>query len=276
MSFIGNLYNKIFGGMDSLKEKEEHATRIFIEDLLDRGYIDPKSRNIIDLDYWESYNTTPYIVPGCIYIFTYKSEEFTLATEYETSIEMNNKLQGKSKLTKKLLLSADEYLFKIKQWIADNSFYEVLPTVLVRKLFSGKNGETYIHGINLNYCSKEVKEAIINELYTIDPNYFDKTVWDLAKQESWEPSEKIAKTVINDKWLKYIALKYQLTNIDLLSRTYKLSSIGVIRYVDIWMYNYIPYLNYKDCITNQSLATVQKWLLETKMPYYKLPQDIKL
>lgn len=275
MTFL-NLYNRIFGGMDSLKEKEDHATRIFIEELLDKGYITPDSRNIIDLDYWECKNTSPYIIPGCIYVFTYKSEEFTLSTEYETSIELSNKLQGKSALTKKLLLSADEYLYKIKQWVAENSFYEVIPTILVRKLFNGKNGEKYIHGINLNYCSKSVKEAIIQELYNIDPEYFDKIVWDLAKLGTWAPSEAIAKTVINDSWLRYISLKYKLTNIDLLSRTYKLSNVGIIRYVDTWMYNYIPYLNYRDCVNEKELAIIQKWLLETKMPYYKLPEDIKL
>lgn len=276
MPLFDKLYNSIFGNLESLEEKENHATRIFIDELLDKGYITPDSKNIIDLEYWECKNTNPYIVPGCIYIFTYTSEEFTLSTEYETSVEMSNRLQGRSKLSKKLLLSADEYLFKIKQWIADNSFYEVIPTVLVRKMFTGKKGEKYIHGINLNYCSKDVKIALIQELYNIDPVYFDKSVFDFAKQGIWKPSEKIAKTVMNDSWLKYISTKYKLTNIDLLSRTYKLSSIGVIRYVDTWMYTYIPYLNYGDCIDGKSLSTVQKLLLETKMPYYKLPDDIKL
>ena len=271
MKFLNNIFfNK------DLKKKEQHAVDTFISELLDKGYINPSSRNIIDLDYWESLNTSSKIIPGCIYVMLYESEKFTISMEYETNKKMNEFVNGKSKIQKKLLLSADKYLFQFLQYIKSNSFYEVIPTVLVRKLFTGEHGEKYIHGINLNYCSKDVKKAVLEEVYKIDPNYFDKEIYEIVSSGSWHASEKIAKTVMQDAWLKMLINKLGIKNVDLLSRTYKCSSIKKIRFVDLWMYNYIPFLNYKDCVDEKNLRTIQKLLLSSKMPYYKLPEDIKL
>lgn len=206
----------------------------------------------------------------------YESEKFTVSIEYEPGDKMNNFVNAKSKLMQKLLLTADKYLFKFLQYVKNNSFYEVIPTILVRKMFEGKNGEKYIHCINLNYCNKDVKKAILEELYNIDPNYFDYEIWDIVSNGRWHASEKIAKTVMQDAWLKMLINKLGITNVDLLSRTYKYSGIKKIRFVDLWMYNYIPFLNYNECISGKNLKTIQKLLLNSKMPYYKLPEDVKI
>lgn len=274
LDFLNNIFDK--------NRREKHAVSLFINELLQTGYIGPQSDNIIDLDWWEPLNKECKLVPGNIYVMLYKSDKFIIQTEFEHDSELskvkndinsNIKNINSQNLKKLTNLTVLKYIKKIMEYIKGNSFYEVIPTVLVRKYFES-GGNHYIHGINLNYCSTEVKQAILKELYNIDKNYFDNDIWEIASSGKWKYSDTIAKTVSNDTWLKYICNKYKLTNIDLLARTYKIENISKISFVELWMYDYIPYLNYKDCVDGKSLRSIQKMLTETKFGHYTYPNEL--
>ena len=267
-------------------DPERHSVSLFINELLSNGYIKGSSKNIIDLDWWKPLNPHAKIVPGNIYVLLYKSDKFIAQTEYEYQrfIDESKKylksgLSGnglvsiiknpgllKSYMSAGRILAvsnAEKYMQNLLNYFSENKFYEVIPTLLVRKVFQ-KDGETYIHGINLNYCSKDVKKSILEEVYNIDPNYFDKEIWEIAKNGSWRWSDKVAKSLMSDEWLKMICAKYKLTNINLLAHTYKLSHIEKISFVEVWMYQYLPYLNYDNAVDGKSLQELQKMLVTTK------------
>ena len=247
--------------------KVKRSTEVFVKELLGEGYINGTSHNLTELDWWEPlWNLKNGISAGNIYIFLYKSDKFVIQTEDK---DPNNPSNIKDKIKKNI----KAYLEKVMLWIRGNSFYEIVPMILVRKCFKYQN-EIYMHGINLNYCSTQLKTALLEELYKIDSKYFEEGIWDIVKSGEWKPSEKIGKTIMDDSWLKYIVNKYKINNVDLMSRTYKLSNMSKVRMVELWMYHYIPSFNCNECIKEKSLRSIQKMLLDTYMPYYRYPEEI--
>lgn len=255
------------------KEKSENQIKVnqaneaLVCELLQKGYIYGDSKNLTELDWWEPlWKPANGIVAGNIYMFLYKSDKFVIQTEDK---DPSNPSNIKDKVKKNI----KAYLEKVMLWIRGNSFFELIPMVLVRKCFT-YNGEVYIHGINLNYCNFQITSALLEELYKIDPKYFDEDIWEMAKTGEWKPSVKISKTVVNDQWLKWLVKKFKINNVDLMSRTYKLSNMSKLRMVELWMYHYIPSFNCPACIEGKSLKSIQKMVLDTYLPYYRYPDEM--
>ncbi len=169
--------------------------------------------------------------------------------------------ESNSKLT---LIPGHIYMFK---YITDTAtkyndghikfeYYDTLPLVLCTG-----NNKNIISGINLNLCSYELRTLILNDVYNLDPDFFNTKASEQAHQGQLPISQNISKFFINDdgqtKLLNYIKKKYNLQNTGFIFRTYNIKKIKDIRFIEPWQWQYIPFLKYKQSIKESILNMIQ-------------------
>lgn len=224
-------------GIDKAKD-EKHATDLFINELLPDGKISSHSKNVIDLDWWEPLNKEPKLVLGGIYVMSY----------VPTRIEIR----------------LDEK--KIIDYLKDYTFEEILPTLLLLKAWTDNEGTKWLQGINLNYCPKELRANILDEIVNIDPDYFENRIYEEVKSGNFKWSDKIQKALQTDSYKtlyflnKSLLDKWQIKNLSIFIRTYSIKKVKTIRFVDYWMWKYVVDLNYSKCVDGKSLKSIQKLL----------------
>ena len=169
--------------------------------------------------------------------------------------------ESNSKLT---LIPGHIYMFK---YITDTAtkyndghikfeYYDTLPLVLCTG-----NNKNIISGINLNLCSYELRTLILNDVYNLDPDFFNTKASEQAHQGQLPISQNINKFFINDdgqtKLLNYIKKKYNLQNTGFIFRTYNIKKIKDIRFIEPWQWQYIPFLKYKQSVKESILNMIQ-------------------
>lgn len=169
--------------------------------------------------------------------------------------------ESNSKLT---LIPGHIYMFK---YITDTAtkyndghikfeYYDTLPLVLCTG-----NNKNIISGINLNLCSYELRTLILNDVYNLDPDFFNTKASEQAHQGQLPISQNISKFFINDngqtKLLNYIKKKYNLQNTGFIFRTYNIKKIKDIRFIEPWQWQYIPFLKYKQSVKESILNMIQ-------------------
>lgn len=169
--------------------------------------------------------------------------------------------ESNSKLT---LIPGHIYMFK---YITDTStkyndghikfeYYDTLPLVLCTG-----NNKNIISGINLNLCSYELRTLILNDVYNLDPDFFNSKASEQAHHGQLPISQNISKFFMNDdgqtKLLNYIKKKYNLQNTGFIFRTYSIKKIKDIRFIEPWQWQYIPFLKYKQSVKESILNMIQ-------------------
>lgn len=169
--------------------------------------------------------------------------------------------ESNSKLT---LIPGHIYMFK---YITDTTtkyndghikfeYYDTLPLVLCTG-----NNKNIISGINLNLCSYELRTLILNDVYNLDPDFFNTKASEQAHHGQLPISQNISKFFMNDdgqtKLLNYIKKKYNLQNTGFIFRTYSIKKIKDIRFIEPWQWQYIPFLKYKQSVKESILNMIQ-------------------
>lgn len=173
-------------------------------------------------EYDSETKTLKQVLPGSIYMFKYKAEQSNVYNINGTKFE----------------------------------YYDNLPIILCMK----DNGKT-IQGINLNLCNFALRTLLLNDIYKLDPDYFNKTAEiQSAIRHNFPISKNITMFFSNDNILSkfYDRLKttYKLSNSYFIIRNYKKSNITNIRFIEPWQWKYVPFLEYNN-IKDNILKTIQ-------------------
>lgn len=160
---------------------------------------------------------TKTFVPGNIYIFGYKAD-----TKIQVSLD-------------------DIHTFE---------FYDKMPLILCTS-----NQKNYISGINLNMCPCNVKTCILNEIWNLDPAFYS------SPTKTSEFSENTLRFFANPanvkKFKEYVISKYKLEESFLIFRNYAIEKIERPKYIEQWVWKYIPFLTYKASIREATLKLIQ-------------------
>ncbi len=124
-----------------------------------------------------------------------------------------------------------------------------------------KNTKTQVSGINLNFCNYELKTLILNDVYNIDPEFFNETAYDQAHRKLLPLSKNITRFFMNNNnltlFLNRLTNIYKLKTYSYIYRTYNVQNIKYIRFIEPWQWQYIPFLNYKGSIKTNVLQAIQ-------------------
>lgn len=176
----------------------------------------------------QKYKKLHKIIPGCIYCFIYKAMNPT------TYIIGNQKLQ----------------------------YFDKLPVLYVIK-----ETPNTITGINLNFCNRDLRVAILNMIYNMDEDFFfnNSDIKNEVDNGKIITSNSINKFLLNDNTcIQQIMYKLNKTynipnNPNIFIRTYSKSLIRNIRMIEYWQWKHIPFLNYNASENKQDvLNTIYK------------------
>lgn len=176
----------------------------------------------------QKYKNLHKIIPGCIYCFVYKAINPT------TYIIDNQKLQ----------------------------YFDKLPILYVIK----ETANT-ITGINLNFCNRDLRVAILNMIYNMDEDFFfnNGDIKNDVENGKIITSNSINKFLLNDNTcIQQIMYKLNKTynipnNPNIFIRTYSKDLIRNIRMIEYWQWKHIPFLNYNASENKQDvLDTIYK------------------
>lgn len=165
--------------------------------------------------------------------------------------------------TKQTLIPGHIYAFKYnadKPTTYDNGkikfeYFDRLPVILC---LGYKN--KVIRGINLNLCNYGLRALILNDIYNMDPEFFRHTASDMAHRGMIPISNTIQKFFLLeeniDKFLERIKTRYHIQNSGFIFRAYSPQKIQQIRFIEPWQWKYIPFLDYKQNVKNQTLQLI--------------------
>ena len=124
-------------------------------------------------------------------------------------------------------------------------FSDTLPIVLCMK-----NNANTISGINLNLCNYDLRTLILNEVYNLDPEFFDRKASEQAHRDQLPLSKNISRFFMSESnqtaFLHMLVKKYHLQHYDLIYRTYSTKNIKTLRFIEPWQWQYIPFVKFKN------------------------------
>lgn len=212
---------------NTLSTLQQEAYNNIINDLIVNNINGMQKCKDLD-DYDMETNTKGKIIPGCIYCFIYKVINPT------TYIVGNQKLQ----------------------------YFDKLPILYVIK-----ETPNTITGINLNFCNRDLRVAILNMIYNMDEDFFfnNSDIKNEVDSGKIITSNSINKFLLNDNTcIQQIMYKLNKTynipnNPNIFIRTYSKNLIRNIRMLEYWQWKHIPFLNYNASENKQDvLNTIYK------------------
>ena len=136
-------------------------------------------------------------------------------------------------------------------------YSDTLPIVLVTHIDRGR-----VRGINLNLCSYGLRAYILNTLYNLDLEFFNKTNSRMAGKGEAPISKSVTRTFLNEDtekaFFEHIARECKLQHTEMLYRTYSVENIKEVRMIEIWQYKYIPFLTYTGEMKSDILQLIHK------------------
>lgn len=142
-----------------------------------------------------------------------------------------------------------------KSVLGDAEFYDMVPMILCTSF----NTES-ITGINFNYVPNDVRAAFLDILTESYKSFYDHDMFD----DGFRVNEKFAGKLIDTVSLTAVLdlMKTQLkVDLNKCIRTYKRKNILKARMIEMDMWEYIPYLSFKDAVRGINLAKVQMSLV---------------
>ena len=122
-----------------------------------------------------------------------------------------------------------------------------------------KSSMPIFSGINFNYCSKEERSCIINELCNIDESFFQKGYRDNIKNNAPVVSPKVlsffSKEGSSSLFLDEVKRKYKIKSIAY--NTYKIENVRSCNIVELWAWPYIPFFE-QSILKEFSLSRVKE------------------
>lgn len=212
---------------NTLSALQQDAYNNIINDLIVNNINGMQKCKNLD-DYDMESNTKGKLISGCIYCFIYKAINPT------TYIVGNQKLQ----------------------------YFDKLPILYVIK-----ETPNTITGINLNFCNRDLRVAILNMIYNMDEDFFfnNSDIKNDVDSGKIITSNSINKFLLNDNTsIQQIMYKLNKTynipnNPNIFIRTYSKNLIRNIRMIEYWQWKHIPFLNYNASENKQDiLDTIYK------------------
>lgn len=175
------------------------------------------------LDEYDSEKYTKYtLIPGHIYMFTYKASEPTVYDNGDIHFE----------------------------------YFDSLPILLCMSYT-----DKIVSGINLNFCNYALRTLILNDVYNLDTEFFEHEASVQAHREQMPLSKNITRFFMNKenrtKFLNRLTQKYHIENYSLIYRSYNTSNIKSLRFIEPWQWQYIPFIKYKQNIKTNILQLIQ-------------------
>ena len=208
---------------DRTPRKEETAYNSIIRDLMVNNKRGDDKCN--DLDDFDSESSMPgVLIPGSIYIFTYKADKPTVyPVPGEKPIE----------------------------------FYDSVPVVLILRTTNNS-----VQGINLNLCNSGLRTLILNIFYNLDPDFFELEAYKMAARKQPTLSKKIlsflqkgdAVDILN----AYLKKMYNINSYAVIFRTYNIQNIKRLRMIEPWQWKMLPNLNYNGTVKKDVLDKIHK------------------
>ena len=222
MKIIQNNFIEKIKKMNKENDKfEDKAYSSIIENLYIKNLWGKEKAMGID-EYNSEQNTKLTFIPGHIYTFRYNASKPTIYNKDDIHFE----------------------------------YFDSLPILLCTNY-----NKNIISGINLNFCNYALRTLILNDVYNLDPEFFEHEASIQAHRGLLPISKNITKffMIKNNQtlFLKRIVEKYHIENYDIIFRTYNSSNIKTIRFIEPWQWQYIPFVNYKYNIKTNILQLIQ-------------------
>lgn len=152
------------------------------------------------------------------------------------------------------------YTFKYNGTLAvtagNNTFIDAIPLCLC----IGSLGN-YVLGFNFNLILNSTRARILDELYSLDPVFFEKELPAKLKKKEPAVSQVIGSLFINkerrNKFLSYISNKYKIPETSFVYRKYDKKLISNARLIDYYLWKWIPFLNFENSIRGANLRQIQ-------------------
>lgn len=182
------------------------------------------SEKLTDVDEYDSETKSlRQLLPGYVYMFNYRADKNPVYTYNNVKFE----------------------------------YYDNIPIILCLK-----DKGNVIQGFNLNLCNLGLRTLILNDIYNLDTDFFDKD----AELQSVNGNFPMSKGIISflqsesnvNKYCEYVVKNYNLQNPGLIYRSYKKSNISNIRFIEPWQWKYIPFLTYKHAMKDNILSLIQQ------------------
>lgn len=132
---------------------------------------------------------------------------------------------------------------KIKSEYKDKvTFIDPAPMVLITQ-----QDKDFIRGINLNLCTPELRILILNIITNLDEPFYNGGFVDMCNNKKVPLSQKTMKFISKDGEKQIInALKKHFDKVDYgtIFRTYRKARIGSIRFIEYYIWPYLPQLEF--------------------------------
>lgn len=202
--------------------KNENTTEKSYQSIVQNLFIDNKHgvQKAMGLDEYSSEENSKYTMfPGHIYSFMYLAENSTKYTDGTIKFE----------------------------------YFDTLPIIICTNYT-----KNIIKGFNLNLCNYGLRALILNDIYSIDPEFFEHEASDMAHNGQLAVSKKIYQYFMQNEsdYIHKIVDRYKLKNINLIYRTYSSAKMKNIRYIEPWQWQYIPFINYKQSVKESTLKLI--------------------
>jgi len=130
-------------------------------------------------------------------------------------------------------------------------FLDVAPLILCTNI-----SETRVQGFNMNFLPNDVRARLLDVIVESNPEFYEDETSD-----DFRTNEKLAMTFMDQNgmqgfldMMKRTSVKFDLGHA---LRTYRRDFISNVRLIEMDMWKYIPFLNFKDSVRGLNLAKLQ-------------------
>ncbi len=142
-----------------------------------------------------------------------------------------------------------------KSVLGNAEFYDMVPLIFCTS-FSAES----ITGINFNYVPNDVRAAFLDILSGSYPSFYGHDMYD----DGFRVNEKLSGKLVDATTLTSVLnlMKTRLgVDLNKCIRTYNRKNVLKARMIEMDMWQYIPYLSFKDAVRGINLAKVQMSLV---------------
>jgi hypothetical protein len=201
-----------------------------------------------------------------------KYEQEQLAFEYLVKDTLIDNLKGPSKSKQVTGLDMESsvsrffvpslfYTFKynspnedtVKKYI----FKDTVPLI-----FCLKDDNDWVYGLNFNLLPTDVRASLLDTIYETNPTFYESEIYSDGLHINTNLISVLSSDSGISNFLNYLNTNFGL-NISKAYRKYNKHYIENARLIEYDVWEYIPYLVFKDAIRGANLASVQKSIIES-------------
>ena len=144
-----------------------------------------------------------------------------------------------------------------KDKVGKVQFYDMVPMIFCTHATS-----TTVTGLNFNYVPNDIRAAFLDIVTESYSNFYNKEIY----SDGFKVNEQLGGRIVDPNTLSKILtmLKSKLgVDLNAVVRTYKRKNMLKSRMIEMDMWQYIPFLSFKDAVRGINLAQVQLSLINS-------------